>query len=164
MDTGLNIERTFNVDLIRAVVTEPRMWETVAEDNQEPTNYVPEVESECWLHVKDNMETIGLFQFKALNAITLEVHPYILPEYRGKIANEAGRMHLQWFADNATRYKKLVGSIPTIYKNVKLYTLMLGYREEGINKSSYLKNGEVHDQWYLGITRDEIERRLKWAA
>lgn len=161
MDFSVNIDRTYDINLIRNVVLRPEIWETIAEDGHSPYDYHPDLQRNCFLHVWEDEKTIGLFEFKPVNAVTIDVHPYILPEFRGKKANEAGKLHLEWVYDNLPHCNKIIGNIPTLYKNVKIYSLMLGYREEGYSTASYLKNGEIHDRWYLGITRDEIERQLQ---
>ncbi len=164
MDFGLIVSRTFNVNLITSVVTDPDIWETATEDGHEPDSYFPDVNSNCFIAAVEDKEVIGVFELRALNKVLLDVHPYILPEFRGKKALEAGRKLLEWVYFNAPQYAKLTGTVPTIYKNVKIYCNMLGFKEEGFNKSSFLKNGQILDQWYLGITREEIEGRIKWAA
>lgn len=153
-------ERTINQNLVNSIVTTPELWETVAEDGHDPALWEPDFDRDCWLLMSLEGLPVGLYQFKTVNAITLDVHPHILPEFRGSIGMEAGRKHLEWVYNHAPKYKKLVATIPMIYRHVKLYANMLGYRDEGINRASFLKNGQIHDQWNLGITRDEIERRV----
>ncbi len=153
-----------DIDLIRDVVTMPEIWETVAEDGQEPDNFQPDFIHHCWLKIVSSGVVIALWQFKPVNKITLDVHPYVLPAFRGKVGKAAGIEHLKWIYDHGPQYQKLVASIPVIYKHVKIYANMLGYKDEGLNRCSYLKNDKVHDQWILGITRNEIsERCLSWA-
>ena len=158
------IKRTYDISLIKSIVTVPAIWETVAEDSQNPNLWEPDLLGSCWLQVTSDSILTGLWQFRPTNAITLEVHPYILPEYRGKLGKAAGVDHLQWFYFYCPQYHKLVAQIPTIYRHVKLFGNMLGYQNEGINRASYRKNGVIYDQWNIGITRKEIERRFSWAA
>jgi len=151
-------ERTFDTKLIRSIMTNDAIWKTVSQDGQSKADYIPYVQADCWLKMLFNNICVGVFGFESVNKITIQVHPAILAEYRGKIGHEAGIEHLRWIYENEPTCMKIVATIPVIYKHVKLYANMLGYRDEGINRASYMKNGRIHDQWMLGITREEIAR------
>lgn len=153
-------ERTFDVNLIKNIVTRDDIWKTVAEDGQKKEDFIPFTKADCWLKVTSGADCVGLFLFERKNKVLLEVHPFILTEFRGKIGHLAGVEHLKWIYKNDPKCQKIIGSVPVIYKHVKMFANMLGYRDEGISKASYMKNGRLHDQWYLGITRKEIARAL----
>lgn len=159
MDFSLKIERTFDADIVRAVMLHPALWATVAEDGQHPEDFAPELMSECWLLVSDGPYVVGVYHIHAHNAVTVEIHAQILPKKRKDHSKESARKALKWILENTT-YHKVIAQIPTIYPNVKHFTLNSGFQEEGINRESYIKNGEVCDQWLLGITRPEIEAFL----
>jgi RimJ/RimL family protein N-acetyltransferase len=92
----------------------------------------------------------------AVNGVTVLIHPHVLPEVRSKYARESCLAALKWIYDNAPKYVKITALIPVIHKNVKLFAKRIGFKEEGINRKSYLKDGKVIDQWLLGITRSEL--------
>lgn len=149
------IEETKDYELIKSIVTEPRVWATVAEDGHDREAWEPDL-SQGWLVAKDeDGEIIGLYTVHAHNSITLEIHPFVLPEFRGAEAYQSGKEVLQWIKAK-TKYQKVVCSIPVIYRNVKLFAMRCGLKQEGVNRKSYLKHGIIHDQWMLGITRNEI--------
>ncbi len=151
-------QRTHDTKLIRSIMTNDVIWAATAEDGQEKADFMPYTVSDCWVKMMLDSVCVGLFVFERLNKVLLKVHPAILPEYRGKIGHRAGIEHLRWIYQNEPACQKIVAHIPTPYISVKLYAKMLGYREEGINRASYMKNGQLLDQWMLGITRDEIAR------
>ena len=153
-------ERTYDTDLIRSIALIPEIWDELCEDGQESKDFIPYTKSDCWLKMCKGNNVVGVFMFEKNNETTLQVHTAILPKYRGKISREAGKAHLKWVYENVPSCNKIVASIPTIRRHVKLYANMLGYKDEGLNRASFMKNGLIHDQWMLGITRDEIERRL----
>ena len=148
--------RTYDTALIYNVITNEAIWKTISEDGHNPSVWSPDVFRDCWLEMSIDGETVGVFLLKALNSMMLEVHPHILPKFRGEIGMQAGIEHLRWVYDNFPNYRKIVCSVPTLYKNVKIYAMQLGYQEEGVNRLSFLKGGKIYDQWTLGITRDEI--------
>ena len=148
------IVKTTDAELIRSIVTLPELWATVAEDGMGSAGWSPNMDS-GWFLAMDGADIIGLYSVAANNCVTLEIHPFILKAFRGRAAYASGAQILEWLMLN-TKYEKVVCSIPVIYKNVKLFAMRCGFREEGINRQSYLKNGKIHDQWMLGITRGEI--------
>lgn len=130
------------------VLTHPEIYKTIAEDDVEDWSlpdgpiylcgYVPEL--------------IGCFVLYKQGRVTLECHVQVLPKYRKEYAEAFGNAVIQWAWDN-TEAMKLVAQIPVIYPNVKDFALARGFEIEGINEASYMKGGEIVDQWYLGIKR-----------
>ena len=57
-------------------------------------------------------------------------------------------------------FEKLVSETPVIYRHIKLFALQQGLRVEGLLTKSFEKDGELHDQWIMGISRQEITERL----
>jgi RimJ/RimL family protein N-acetyltransferase len=140
----------------------PAIWETVAEDNQIPETFIPEMVADCWLQIVSDGTLLGLYNVHPHSSVTLEVHAQILPEYRQEFGKESSRLVLEWIvnSEEAKGYEKVIAQIPTLYPRVKQFTLNAGFQEEGINRLSYRKNGQLYDQWLLGITRPEIEAFL----
>jgi RimJ/RimL family protein N-acetyltransferase len=157
---NLEVRRTYDPTTIREVMTHPDIFATVAEDGQDPGDYKPDVQGSCWLRVSVDDETIGLYVLHAKNCVTLEIHTGILHEYRKEYSRESIRETLRWVVDNVPEYQKIIAWVPTIYPNVKNFALRNGFRVEGVNRNSFLKNGEIHDQWLLGITKDGIKEYL----
>jgi len=163
MDSGLEAIRTYDDHLIKAIMTLPEMWATVAEDGQSPVLYEPNVEDEAWVLItKDGgEELIGAYRIHSHNSVTVEIHAQILPEHRKEHGKESGRTILKWILDNADPdCQKVIAQIPEIYPNVINFTKGQGFKEEGVNRLSYKKNGIIVDQVLLGITRSEIESVL----
>jgi len=158
----MRITRTFDPQVVKSVMLSPEIWETVAEDDQQPELFEPEMVSDCWLSVLRGTSLIGLYNIHPHNKVTLEIHAQILPEYREEHAKESSRLVLQWILDcpDADDYQKVIAQIPTLYPNVKQFTLNAGFQEEGLNRLSCRRNGKLYDQWLLGITRPEIEAFL----
>ena len=151
----MNVERTFDTELIKGIMSRADMWDTVAEDGQDPDDYAPDVNGECWLLLTVDDKPIGAYCVHQRNAVTLEIHAQVLPEFRKEHSTESGTKVLKWILDN-TECQKVIAQIPAIYPNVKRFTESFGFQVEGENRMSYLKNGELHNQWLLGITREEI--------
>lgn len=149
------IAETKDSKLISLIATIPSLWETIAEDGASPDQWYPDM-TEGWLIGSDDDGLIGLYNVHPKNTVTLQIHPIIPVETRGKRAYDSAREVLDWIF-TTTKYQKVVCEIPVIYRNVKLFAMKAGMKEEGINRQSYLKNGKIHDQWHLGIAKQEFE-------
>lgn len=152
--------RIYDHELITSIMTRPDIWEDIAEDGQIESDFCPQVDDECWLLMSDGVDVVGLYNVHARNVITAEIHAHVLPEYRQAHSINTGRAALDWIIKNTT-YQKIVANIPIIFENVKKFTCGFGFQVEGINRASYLKNGEIVDQYMLGITRAEIMEYLR---
>lgn len=154
------VTRTHDEFLVYRVMTNPALWETCAEDGQEPESWAPNMD-EWWMVVTHGADVAGLYNMHEVNSATLEIHAQILPEFRD-CAKESARKVLQWVLDySPDKYQKLIATIPVIYPNVIKFTENAGFQREGVNRLSYRKHGELHDQVMLGITRDEIGSFLR---
>ena len=159
----IEVSRTFDAEAIKSVMLRPDMIAAIAEDGYIASDFEPNPGSDCWLEARDGSDIIGVFSVYVRNSCTLEIHVNILPEHRGRCGVIAGRKALKWLADNAELYHKVIAYIPAIHANIKRYAECLGFIEEGVNRASYRKNGDIHDQWLMGITFDEI-RGKRWAT
>ena len=150
----IRVEFSDNEPLITAIHTDPRIWVTITEDNAVPVDkYRARMVNALHIIAYYDYNVMGVMSFYRRNSLIMEGHIAILPEYRSH-AIEAGKKALELFWTK-TDYKKINLSIAIIYRNVKIYAMKLGFKVEGVNRGSYLKHGEIHDQTYLGLLRDE---------
>lgn len=150
------VERTFDYRLVREIMVDPDMWATVAEDGHDPMDYTPDVYGEGWLLLQDEDEVYGVYRVHAMNSVTCEIHAQVIPKHRKVHSRETGLLALEWIYKNAPQYQKVVCWVPDVYPNVRKFAESFGFKLEGTNRLSYLKNGVLCDQWLLGITRNEI--------
>lgn len=152
---GCVISETKDSEIIKKIATMPELWKTVAEDGMNPETWNPDL-THGWLIASDEEGFIGIYNVHPTNGITLQIHPMIPKDTRGTRAYRSAQEVLRWIF-TTTQYQKVVCEIPVIYRNVKIFAMQSGMKEEGINRNSYLKNGKIHDQWHLGIAKQEFE-------
>ena len=153
----ITAERIYDHNLIKSIMTSPDIWATVAEDGHSPASFTCDTEGECWLLMTNGDDVVGIYNIHGINAVTCEIHAQVIPEHREKHSYGTGKVALDWIFSNAPEYKKVIAQIPVVFENVKNFTCQFGFKVEGINRLSYLKDGAIVDQWLLGITRDEIK-------
>ena len=114
-------------------------------------DYYPDMNDGAYIVGIEDASLIGLMAYEPINGVTWECHVQVMPKYRKTHADEFAQKALQWAWDMGCH--KLMATIPVIYPTVKDFGLKHGFEIEGISKQSYLKNGQILDQWYLGKVR-----------
>lgn len=150
------IEPTYNMDLVKEILMIPEIWDRAAEDGADKDSYYPGFDTMCgWLLCKDDEDMIGIIYIHNDNTRSIKMHPYVLPDQRGK-GKQMMLSFFNWLITNCPQVEKLLITIPFCYKRVYKFAQKIGFIDEGVNRQSYYKKGELYDQWNLGLTRDEI--------
>ena len=156
----IEVHKVKDVAVVKAIMTQPDIWATISEDGQDPDSYQCDVIGEHWLLMTTEDYVVGIYNIHAINSIQCQIHAHVFPEHRKEHSYETGVLALKWLYDNEPSYQKLIAIIPVIYENVKKFTCQFGFHVEGLNRLSFQKNGEIVDQYLLGITRQEINEYL----
>lgn len=152
------MKRTYDLEFINKVLNDPEMFPRISEDGQTGIK-ITENDQLIWLEVEEKK---GLYLLHKLSESTMQIHAHILKPYREDVAKQSGKDVLKWFLDNIPeRINKLIAEIGVIYPDVYHFTKKQGFKDEGINRASLLKDGVFVDQYRLGITREEIWRQVQ---
>lgn len=148
-------ELTRDMGLIKNLIYQ--VWDLFAEDD------IKEFEPYAgygvgWLIVTEDGDIIGFCKLVIRQVKTVEIHPYCMPDHRAR-CRELGKSILEWCYNNHT-IEKVVGYIGVCHRSLYNTAKKIGFRDEGVNRKAYWKNGEMLDQWCVGITRKEIEAIL----
>lgn len=150
----ISLRRAVTAEEVSPILKDEEIFARIAEDGHSADGYNISMDNCFMLIVKDNI-VIGVWCLYPVNKTTLNIHCNVLKDYR-EHGKEAGRLILEWFSTECPeQYQKLNAEIPIIYPEVYHFTKSFGFRDEGINRTSIMKNGKIVDQWRLGITREE---------
>ncbi len=157
------VELIYDMDEVKRLISIPEIWDRAAEDGIESDSFYPTYDDmSFWLICSHNDNNIGLILAHLDNCTTLKMHPYLLTKYR-KYYLDMMNEFFKWFLGVIPlAINKLNITIPFNRKMVFNCAKKLGFKEEGINRASYTKDGEIWDQWNMGLTRNEVEGLL-WA-
>lgn len=129
-------------------------WHETMEDNV--TSYMPDIVNEYWIGLYVDNEVMGCYRLHQLNTATWQGHAFMLPNYRKGYSKEGCLATLRWLLDN-TDCQKLIATVPVLFGNVMNFLERVGFKEEGNNRESYTKKGQLWDVIQYGLTRKEIE-------
>lgn len=152
----IEIFPTTNQDLIKRLIKSDAIWDKISQDMYYAKDYSPCMD-DLWLKVLADGELCGVYAFDNLRGVCCDIHPYIIPEFRVKAAREGLNLALKYLFNNFDKICKVNATIPIIYRAVYNFSINNGFTHEGINRQSFMKNGVIHDQWLVGVTRLEYE-------
>lgn len=147
----MRLARIYDVDLINSVLMHPSIADHLCDDNSVGAQ-IQECESLEWIGAYSGDVFHGFFLLIQQNSVTVDIHTALLPTARGKQSKQAGELLLNLIF---SRYFKAVTSVPSNNRVAAWFAGSLGFKHEGVNRRSFLKNGVLLDQVLMGITREE---------
>lgn len=84
------------------------------------------------------------------------VHQAAIPEVRGAVVVQAGRLAARWMFDNVAACRKLVGFTPSHNVPAIAAAKRIGFRNEGCITGAVLRDGKIHNLIVLGLSRGEV--------
>lgn len=125
------------------------------EDGVNTDNWTPEIsQGVLWLIIKEQLKSIAVCKIRIVQASMIEIHPYAIAEKCKKWKSIVLSI-LKWIYSNE-KINKVIGLIGVNHELTYRLALKIGFKNEGLIKKSYLKNGELLDQHLIGLTRIEI--------
>lgn len=149
----MKIERTHDMVLVASIMAHPAIFKHIAEDGIDAPDPIDHP-GLYWLLVTSGDVPAGAFLLHATGSICYEMHTMILPQFHGEPARAAAQALLHWVFTELDCWK-LVTRVPVYNRAARRFALANGMREEGVNRASYLKDGQLIDQILLGITKEE---------
>lgn len=154
----ITFERSTDYELIRAIITHPKLWPYISDDNSPAREDYRPIESESvWYVVARTRDAevgayvLGMWVFHPLNSICWEVHTCVLPRAWGHVGLEAARQLPEWIWEN-TPCRRIVTNVPSTNRLALQFALRAGMTIFGCNRASFLKDGKLCDQVCLGIS------------
>lgn len=142
----IEFERTLDYDLVSMIFTHPRLYPHLADDfYPAPHNFMP-IQSEgiFYMLAKEAGEILGIVSTHPINAITYEVHHFLLPKCWGPKATEIGASFEAWLW-LYTPAMKAVGFTPSCNTLALRYARKAGMVEAGRIRQCYQKAFKLYD-------------------
>lgn len=152
----IKLRETWDYEFITELLKDDELWPRISEDGIHKSAWEAPQDSVHYLLCMSEDGTAGLFVVHPLNATALEVHINILQQFRQRHAYDCGKAFVEWFVNRAPEnFHKVIAQVPVIYPEVAKFTQKFGFLDEGLNRKSIMKQGELIDQHYYGLTRSD---------
>jgi len=147
------VSRTFDEALIYDCIV--ASWKHVSDDGSPRADlYFPDIgQHNYWLTVHLHGEFLGIFLASPHGTACKEVHAALLPNARG-YAVGAAKQAIKWMFNN-TECARLIAWIPAYNRLAVNMARKSGMTVCGVNNKSFLKDGALHDEVLLGISKGE---------
>lgn len=144
------IQETENYNMIKdMLLNDEELFERISDDFTNPDLFDPAKQK--WLGWFEDNECLGLLSVHPENAIVLNMHIHIPGKYRGERSFEIGNGLIQFLIDNCNKqFIKINIKIPEIYPDVIRFAEKCEIEKEGVDKHSFLKNGEIYNRIIMG--------------
>ena len=140
------------------VIDDPEMLERAKVDGFDINTRI--IDKGIWLKWVEpgDPEIKALCVFRPSTIYIIDIHVHIPKKFRGSGTLEKGSDFLRWIvSNNKGKWIKFTTYIPVIHRDVILYAMKLGFKKEGINRLSVIKNGQLMDMVMMGMTFEEVK-------
>lgn len=138
------VRRTYDIELILALLFHDDIWPTASEDTSEQGDNVPDPIKNIYLSLHAGGKVIGFVYAHSKYYKLIQCHINILPEYRREWSKAAGAAIIEWILCN-TEHDQIYTEVPAIYSNVRRYLESFGFECIGTIKACYTKNQHLND-------------------
>lgn len=144
------------MELVREILTTPALYRMITEDGSPLIEeFQPTEHPQVWnVLAYDGTELLGCFLFHPENSICWQVHTCLLPSaltVAGRSVEVACGL-IRWIWEN-TRCLRITTHVPDFNRLALRFALKAGMIRFGYNDMSFLKNGKLYGQTYLGISK-----------
>lgn len=148
-------------DYVKSImVDDDEMFDRASDDYTNKMDAIQGLSRLIWLECERDGKRVGLSAVSTASSSVLNIHIHMPKKNRGMGTLKVGRAFLDWVVNNsASQYVKINTKVPVIYKDVIRFAHKLGFKDEGIDRLSIMKNGKLVDRLNLGITFNEV---LRW--
>ncbi len=153
----ISFEPTTDTEIIKRIVTEPRIWADIKDDfDGDPADYEPKVHPQVvYILVKDGEVLLGMLIFSLHSAICWEVTIMMLKAGLGR-ALEVGKAGIHWIF-RRTRCVRIIGRVLKSNRLALKLNKAAGFRVYGVNPSCILREGKLEDFVLFGISKSDLQ-------
>lgn len=154
----IEIRRTFDYDLVSEIANRQENYRITRDDFSPPMGEFQAARTDkiyylMALDIKNDneQEILGFGAFIPQNAVCFDAHICFLPCAYGR-TEQSCRAMFEWLWKR-TDCRKITGAIARYNRLAIALARRCGMKIEGVNFASFLKDGKLHDQVLLGISK-----------
>ena len=152
----MDFERTTDLNLVREILTHPKIYPRMIDDFSPPAeDFIPVEHERVWyVLVRDGGEILGLWMVVFVSPILAEIHTCLLPHAWGERAAIAAKEAIRWLFAHS-ELQRIFTHVPAFNRLALRFAKASGMTEFGRHPKSFLFDGILHDQFMLGLSRGE---------
>lgn len=146
----MKLQRVNNAEIISTVLRDSGYWERYGEDGVDPEALVFDPRTAAALAITSDEGDITCLVLAQPLTPSIWTVRYAVVQYSKDLIGYISKALAYLIASFGAR--KLVMVMPVDDKQGMRLAQRTGFQREGVCKRSFLKNGELKDQYYLGVT------------
>lgn len=150
----ITIERTYDLELVRRFMTNPRVYECLIDDGCGPASEFRPSDSPAVIYalVIDDGRAAGVFMFVPENTITCQVHTCLDPSMWGRSV-EAAKEAAKWIWSN-TGFLRINTQVPVSNKLAERLSKLSGMTQYGLCPKAFKRGGKLWDIALYGMSKE----------
>ena len=150
----ITLEQTDDLAFVRSVFTHPKVWPFICDDGMnDPELYQPvNMPGVVYVMPRDAGLPMGCLMLVDQNAVTMELHSALLPQYRGAQTAQVFRALLAWLPEQFPGIRRLRTWVPGYNRPALVAARRVGFEECGKEPNAYLKDGALSDLHLFGVS------------
>lgn len=144
------VERTFEEDRFKGLITNPKIWGKSIDDYTEnKEKYTPNMNNNLYYLIAcENQVDLGFALLVPHSSILFEIHIGFLSKSR-----ECGKKVIDWVWENTTA-QKIIGQIPEFNTLAINYARKMGFKQEGILTNSFKRFDMLHNLHIYSLNKE----------
>lgn len=144
--------RRIGADGVKSVLKDPELWSRVS-DGVDFDDWEPPADHE-YMGCFDDDELCGFFGIHGDTSTSAWLHINILKQHRNKAIDFVLEFYRAALKSGILKFN---AKIPVCYPDVYKFAKKCGFVDEGLDRQSIIKDGEMLDRHILGMTRSEMQ-------
>ena len=143
-----------NRDIVKHLLSDLELFDRFTEGEKDYKSFI--VPDGLYLGIFNDDKLIGFWALDSETGTTIGIHCNVLERHR-EHSMEVGRYFVEYAFRTYPHIMKLNAKIACMYKDVYNFTKKFGFKDEGIDRLSFMKGATLHDRHCLGLTREDYE-------
>lgn len=145
--------RRIGTEAVKDILKDPELWSRVS-DGVEFDRWEPPAGHE-YLGCFDDDELCGFFWLHGDTSTSAWLHINILKQHRSKAVDFVCAFYQAAIQSEILKFN---AKIPACYPDVYRFAKKCGFVDEGVDRQSIIKDGELVDRHILGMTKTEMQK------
>lgn len=145
---------SINKDIVKHLLSDDELFDRFTEEAQDYKSYI--VPNGHYLGIFKDDKIIGFWALDSETGTTIGIHCNVLKRHR-EHSMEVGTYFVEYAFRIYPNVHKLNAKIARLYPDVYNFTKKFGFKDEGVDRKSFMKGGELFDRHILGLTREDYD-------
>lgn len=145
-------QRTTDRELIRSVICHPKIYPAIHDDDPVPVEQWEPINHPLvgYVAIREGEELLGVAICSAHSRYEWEIHNCLLPSLGWKKRLLVAKEFFEWLTIAGCR--RVLGKVVASNRYALVFNKSIGMEMFGVDRKSFMRNGQLQDQYYFGLS------------